>query len=194
MDKQKFDKTGNNPMEWVFSADSLLAACRFLSLHSSHLREEAPSERFPTFDEYRIHDVIVMLRAMAIECLLKALWLKSGNKLAKNGKYCPIPNAKDHDLLSLYNAIADNYQITLTKGEKDFINRLSGNITAGRYPIQRNLEKNRKPLVTAQLTRMPTVMILNPDNDYFHSIVEKIKVPLKGDIDAFYAGIKEHGT
>lgn len=174
-------------MEWVFSADTLLASCRFLAEHSIQLREEDPSERFPAFDEFRIVDVIVMLRAMALECLLKALWLKSGNKLAKDGKYYPIPNAKDHDLLSLYNTIADNHQIVLTEEEKDFINRLSGNITAGRYPIQRNLGKNRKPLATAQLNRLPPpLMIQNHDNDHFHAIVEKLKAPLKGEIDTFY--------
>ena len=34
-----------------------------------------------------VFKIIAMLRAMATECLLKALWLKHGGKLAKDGKY-----------------------------------------------------------------------------------------------------------
>ena len=61
--KQEYDKRGNDQIEWAFTADSLFTASNFLCEHSYHLKPEWPplDKRFPTFDEIRVSDVILML-------------------------------------------------------------------------------------------------------------------------------------
>ena len=91
---QTFDDRGNNHREWLHTADDLLAAIRFLCQHSYHLSPDWDSipEHFPFYDELRITGVILMLRGMAVECLLKALWIKGGGQLCYDGEYHKIPD------------------------------------------------------------------------------------------------------
>lgn len=183
-DKQEFDKRGNDQIEWAFTADSLLTASNFLCQHSYHLKPDWPSlsERFPTFDELRVSDVIIMLHAMAVECLLKALWLKGGGRLAKNGKYQNVTSKNDHDLVSLSNAVLGKLGIEISKEEQDFLERLSRNITAGRYPIQKNWDMQNEPIALGN-RRQTSLMVPDYDDDLFASIVEKIREPFKEKLD-----------
>jgi hypothetical protein len=43
-----------------------------------------------------VFKIIGMLRATATECLLKALWLKHGGKLAQDGKYLGVVKKNEH--------------------------------------------------------------------------------------------------
>ena len=45
--------------------------------------------------------VRAMLLGHAIECALKGLWVRKGNKLIKDGKYVGIRGVPDHDLVKL---------------------------------------------------------------------------------------------
>lgn len=181
---KEFDKRGNDKIEWAFTADSLLAASNFLCQHSYHLKPDWPSlsERFPTFDEIRVSDVIIMLRAMAVECLLKALWLKGGGRLAKNGRYRKIPSSRDHDLVSLSNTVLGKLSIEISKEEQDFLERLSRNITAGRYPIQKNWDLQNEPKVIGN-RRKTSLMVPDYDDDLFALIVEKFRELFKENLD-----------
>lgn len=80
-----------------------------------------------------------MLRAMATECLLKALWLKHGGKLAKNGKYLGVLKKNEHDLHKLAKAVSEKSksEIVFTKRELDLLEQASYWIFSGRYPIQK---------------------------------------------------------
>jgi hypothetical protein len=81
-----------------------------------------------------------MLSGMAMECLLKAVWVKQGHNLVEDGKYVSIPGAGDHDLVQLAGAVG----LTLSDLEKDVLRRLSHFIEyGGRYPIPKNAEQLR---------------------------------------------------
>src|SRR3990172_2546400 len=76
--------------------------------------------------------VRAMLLGYAIECTLKALWVRKGNKLIRNGKYKGVPGANDHNLSQLAKAAG----FIPTSTEADVLRRLSKFIQfAGRYPV-----------------------------------------------------------
>ena len=79
-----------------------------------------------------------MLRAMATECLLKALWLKHGGKLAENGRYVGVMKKNEHRLHDLVEAVSQKGQINFTKRELDLLEQASYWILTGRYPIQKD--------------------------------------------------------
>jgi hypothetical protein len=144
-------------------------------------------EHFPTSDEWRITGVIIMLRAMAVECLLKALWLKSGGQLAKNGKYRGIPGTRDHDLASLADKVTERLSLNLSDSESDLLQRLSCNIAGGRYPIQKNWNLNMQPQAGGD-RRRTTDMLPDYDDDLFTSLVSKLRTPFEDELKAFYRG------
>ena len=76
--------------------------------------------------------VRAMLLGYAIECALKALWVRKGNKLIRDGKYRGVVGANDHNLPQL--AKAAGFIPTTT--EADVLRRLSQfSQFAGRYPV-----------------------------------------------------------
>jgi len=82
----------------------------------------------------------LMLHAMAVECLLKALWLRHGEVLVHDGKFVPIPNAGNHKLAAQAGVVFAKAGIQLTDHELKMLERASLWIMAGRYPIQRGPE------------------------------------------------------
>ena len=82
--------------------------------------------------------VELMLRGMAIECLLKALWLKRGNVFVKDGHFKKVADAAAHNLPQLAHAVA----LAPSELEIDMLRRLSHFIEyGGRYPIPKKPEK-----------------------------------------------------
>jgi hypothetical protein len=122
-------------------AGDLLAAAAVLR----ERREAVNPQPVPVASEWRTHPIELMLNGMAIECLLKALWVKRGHTLAKDGKYVPVPHAGAHDLVQLARVL----HLTLSSLEKDVLRRLSHFIEyGGRYPVPTDANK-------LQLTRTP---------------------------------------
>ncbi len=132
---------GNSPDTWRSCAGDLRAAAAVLR----ERRESIDPSSAPFSEAWRLHPAELMLKGMAIECFLKALWVKRGHKLAKDGKYVGISGAADHDLVQL----AEVLQLTLDGLEKDVLRRLSHFVEyGGRYPVPKDAEK-------LQLTRSP---------------------------------------
>ncbi|MFC1509178.1 hypothetical protein ACFL60_05775 [Candidatus Omnitrophota bacterium] len=144
--KEQYNKSGNFPRAWYFSFSSLLTASKILY------------DKYPTIDcEKSIRDgtppmptefmmvfgVIKMLRAMALEDLLKALWLKGGGILVEKGKYQKIPETNDHDLISIADKVSGIVDCGFNAQERDLLKRLSLSITSGRYPIQSSWVKSK---------------------------------------------------
>jgi len=89
--------------------------------------------------------VRAMLLGYAIECALKALWVRKGNKLISNGKYRGVTGAKDHNLPQL--AQAAGFIPTTTEG--DVLRRLSQfSQFAGRYPVGKTPDDMRPDSLT----------------------------------------------
>jgi hypothetical protein len=49
--------------------------------------------------------VRAMLLGYAVECGLKALWLRTGKDLIRGGKYRGVNGAQDHNLVQLANVV-----------------------------------------------------------------------------------------
>ena len=79
----------------------------------SKVGDDVPDEGKVLFPE-------LMLTGFAIECILKAIWIKHGNKLAVGGKYVGVKVA-DHALLQL----ADAVRLRLDGNARDVLKRLS---------------------------------------------------------------------
>jgi hypothetical protein len=76
--------------------------------------------------------VRAMLLGYTIECALKGLWVKKGNKVVQNGKYVGVGRGQDHDLVQLSRTVG--FSPTMT--ETDVLHRLSKFVKfAGRYPV-----------------------------------------------------------
>lgn len=76
--------------------------------------------------------VRAMLIGYAIECALKGLWVKKGNRIVHCGKYIRVPHTHDYDLVELSRQVG----FSPSKLETEVLTRLSKFVTfAGRYPI-----------------------------------------------------------
>ena len=116
------EQSGKNPLAWRYSAENLLTAARAVRKEVKDFGRMMPS----------LAAVEAMLLGFAIECLLKAIYIKGGNTLVKQGSYAHIPRANDHDLIQL----ADAAGVCLTTREKLVLGKLTPFIKfAGRYPI-----------------------------------------------------------
>jgi hypothetical protein len=78
--------------------------------------------------------VRAMLLGYAIECAVKGLWVRSGKKIVKDGKFVGVPVA-DHDLLRLSKIVG----FSPSTAETNVLEKLTKFIRfAGRYPIAKN--------------------------------------------------------
>lgn len=115
---------GNDPHAWRMVAHELLRAAQVL-------RQEGSAT----------HDfgaVSLMLCGMAIENLLKALWLKQGNQLSVAGTFQKVPGAGAHNLQQL--ASVTSFAVSAVEG--DVLRRLSHFIEyGGRYPVPKSPQK-----------------------------------------------------
>lgn len=125
---ESYSAAANSPSAWASAADGLLAAADVLRERRTVAERDDELAR----GACRTHPPELMLRGMAIECLLKAVWVARGQALVENGEYKRIPKAQDHDLQQLAAALG----LRLSDLESDVLLRLSTFIRhGGRYPI-----------------------------------------------------------
>lgn len=111
-------------MAWVFTLEESAAYIGERSFHVVRPNGEV------------VMPLTVCVRAMllgyAIECALKGLWVKKGNKVVQNGKYVRVGRGQDHDLVQLSRTVG--FSPTMT--ETDVLHRLSKFVKfVGRYPV-----------------------------------------------------------
>ena len=74
----------------------------------------------------------IMLRGFAVECLIKAIWLKEGNKLCIDGRYLGVDRIKNQKLHEMISKL----RISISKTERNVLRILSAVATSGgRYPV-----------------------------------------------------------
>ena len=125
-----FDQSGQNPLAWRASADDLVAAAA------------AVKDKVVNFGEamHSLAAVQAMLLGMAIECMLKGIYIKAGNRLTAEGRFLRVPDAGLHQLTQ----IADAGAYPINDEERRILEKLSGFILfAGRYPIPRRWQQMR---------------------------------------------------
>jgi hypothetical protein len=167
---------GSLPAAWQISADELLAASQVLRERGESFDRGSLAVGDPVPPSGRLGAVELMLRGMAVECLLKALWLEQGNALVDSGHYLGVPGAGSHDLPQLASVAA----FTLRVHEKDLLRRLSHFIEyGGRYPVPRDSSK-------LMLTRTPgggrvaaTTWSTPSDNELFDALVLRLEALLE---------------
>lgn len=146
--KGQFDTGGNQPFMWFDSAFGLLTAADVLDRFKGDLRGEAmeatDSDRHHElkmtrlwYERMSVVGVSAMLRAMAVECLLKALWPKYGGKLADSGRYIGAMKKNEHHLHKLAKVVSQEGHIDFTEQELGLLEQASYWIVSGRYPIQK---------------------------------------------------------
>ena len=125
---------GNDIEQWLLRAESLHSAGQLLYERIGEPPTPgADVEKVWTW--FGVHDIGRMLRGMALECLLKAIWLARGEMLVKAGRFIGITGAKGHDLYAMYTAACLNHRVALNEEEKKLLTRLSFAIVSARYPI-----------------------------------------------------------
>jgi len=137
--KQDFEKVGNSPYAWIFSAQRLISSGTILhkAYNSVNFDDFNVDEIMP--DESMVLSSAMLLYGFAVECLFKATWLKNGNKLVEDGKYKGV-GVSDHKLHDL----ADKVSFNITQKERDVLKRVSIIMTSiGRYPIAKNWNETR---------------------------------------------------
>jgi hypothetical protein len=152
----------------MHTAQTLFAGSTILARESERARAnlrrggKAPIELLTTWTE-------LMLAAFGIECLIKAIWVKQGNSLARNGKYVPMLKKERHQLVPLCRIAG----IALDAREKDALERISIIArTIGRYPIPRHSRE------------MPPLGWSSNDNYIIESFALRLKTELRYAISA----------
>jgi len=120
------ERMGNLWLAWIAWAYVLEDAEVYLGDQETHRKHKSQV----------IMPMLLCVRAMllgyAIECGLKALWIRKGNKIISNGKYRGVKGANDHNLTQLAQAAG----FIPTTNEADVLQRLSRfSQFAGRYPV-----------------------------------------------------------
>ena len=82
-----FNKAGNLPSVWHLYAENLMLSSQLIFERSTVDLKRIEEGKTPSAEGIRLFGVMQMLRAMAFECLFKALWLKGGGILAAKGRY-----------------------------------------------------------------------------------------------------------
>jgi len=114
--------------------------------------------------------VCAMLVGYALECALKALWVKKSNKLVEGSRYKRIQTVGDHDIVGLAAAVG----YAPTSKEKNVLARLSKfAVFAGRYPVGKTPE-TMKPSDDMYLNRVDVGYFSKQDFRVAQSVLNKI--------------------
>lgn len=128
-----YDARGNSAAAWWWCGKNLFFAADVLRERWVADLDALPLERQAavTRTSLAVHGPMLMLRACAMECLLKALCLDNGHRLAERGTY-KSPTKRSHSLIQL----AKLTRLALDTQEEALLAKLELWVTAGRYPIE----------------------------------------------------------
>jgi len=129
-----FDNIGNDPQAWRGTARELLTAAAVLRERMPTLTHPPPHSLEEIAASSLLLSPLLLLRACAVECLLKVLLLERGEKLAQGGAYVGSP---DHDLVRM----AKKAGFEATGPEPFLLERLFLWNEYGRYPIPKTSQR-----------------------------------------------------
>src|SRR5437868_4524341 len=86
MSSASYSRTGNNYRNWIHTANRLLASSAILARETRSARNSLRHGAQPPIELLTVWTE-VMIAGFAVECLIKAVWLKKGNELVQKGKY-----------------------------------------------------------------------------------------------------------
>jgi hypothetical protein len=163
------EQWGNRWIAWIWWVIVLEEAEVWLGEREVHHKGRDGEEVMPALLAVR-----AMLLGYAVECALKALWLrKKGNDLIRNGKYVGVKGAGDHNLVQL----AQQAGFIPTVVEARVLRRLTKfAVFAGRYPVARTAEEMRPD----GLTRTDVGFFSKREFRFAESILNKIRGQVSG--------------
>lgn len=130
--QDQYERIGNMARAWRLASDDLLIAADILLAERDRAMATLPKAGRRVPRALRVGAVALMLRACAVEALLKARAVRRGHKFAVKGKFIPAPGSgRGHDLVGL----AQASRFTLSGVEMDLLGRLAPFLETGRYPI-----------------------------------------------------------
>ena len=172
---ENFDNVANSLIAWQLSADSLLVSAKLLKGNRDNFDPDALNIGDPVPDEGKVLFPEIMLMGYAFECLLKALWLKNGNKIAENGAYKSVKGIAAHDLPELAKAAGLN----LSSKERDILRRVFYFMrSAGRYPTPMKWEQNKIQKLFGGGKGLPVYWTAPSDDDELKNIFERSQCQL----------------
>jgi hypothetical protein len=142
----QFERNANWPLTWRLVANDLLMAADVLLSGYREAQSKKLRVGRPVSKGFHLLSPALLLRAAALEALLKGRAVSRGHRFVVNGNFCPIPRTgKGHDLVLL----ADATGFSLNGSERDLLCRLSPHLELARYPIgkswQTGLKKHSQP-------------------------------------------------
>ncbi len=181
--KRQFETAGNLPHLWVGTAQNLILSANILDKFAGNYQKEiiestkSGNPRTPKKFTERLGAASVgsMLLAMATECLLKALWLTHGGKLASDGRYVGVLKKNEHALDQLAIAVAKRGNISFNARELDLPKLASFWISSGRYPIQKS-HRSLVPFSREDGTIAPVQFWRGDARDELNELIEKLKI------------------
>lgn len=155
-------------MAWAFTLEESASYIGERSFHIEHPNGEV------------VMPLTLCVRAMllgyAIECALKGLWVKKGNRIVENGKYVGVRKGQDHNLAEL--SLAVGFSATVT--ETDVLHRLSKFVRfAGRYPVARRPDE-MQPYEESVIRKVDVGFFSKRDFRTAQSILNKIVSRISG--------------
>jgi len=144
-----YDELASTPWGWVEAARRLILSANVL------LRDAGPITPDRSADAvsraFGLHVVARMLRGMAVEVLLKALWSAAGQALVVQGRVQRIGDARDHDLVALARAVCGKHGRAVSADEEVMLGLLRDAITEGRYPIPKSIGVTELPGTSTEI-------------------------------------------
>ena len=122
------EHTANNKASWHSIFLSLDNAATVLKVHRS---TQGFGRKAGIADGSCRLEIELMLRAFALESLLKAIWIGEGNTVVARGDFKMTGMMMKHDLIKIAQAAG----LTLATNERRLLRRLSRAVFLGRYPI-----------------------------------------------------------
>jgi hypothetical protein len=168
-----FDRACNRADDWRRKADDLLSSEQILCDNCKYYN---PDPDDPFLRGTNILWIINMLRAMAVECLLKGLWVHSGGALARNGIFTGVPGAGDHKLRSLAEKVDERIPLNFSNEQLVFLDRLSFWIAGGRYPVRKHWQVSQNIPFQKGASGVPGMRWVGPqDDDFVVSVITTLQ-------------------
>jgi len=175
MQVQTFDDIGNSFDAWESKADELLYCSEGLQ-DLANMRASKVYEIMEQLSHIvKVSWVMKMLIGFAIECLIKAVWLKDGNKLCSEGKFIGIEGIKNHKIHEMISKIG----LTISQDERTVLKILGAVATSGgRYPVFTKYDSLEKDfgLGNMNFSQEWNSQTLEPA---FFTLIKKLKSRLK---------------
>lgn len=125
------ERLGNSWWSWMYWVFVLEQSADHIWENSYYVRTKGGQTQMPMQ-----LCACAMLMAYAIECALKALWVRRGNRLVINGRYVGIRGARDHQLVQLASVVG----FTPTRREAAVLDHFTkAAMFVGRYPIAKGV-------------------------------------------------------